>query len=374
VSHQRIRVAWCIDSFDIGGSELNAIRTAELFEPTGIELRVFHFQSDGPLKARYQNLGVPLVHMPLKGLVSLGAVQQALRFASEIRRWQAHIVHCHDVYTNVFFGLSARALTHASIITSRRWGNYWPRKGLSTLNAWSSRLSHRVLANSEAVARMVVDQDSVLPPKVVVVPNFLDDAAWSDFTDNEKLEFRSKLGIPHDAFVVGSVSRVEPVKRLDVLIHALGKLPDHVHGVIVGDGSDLPRLRQLAESTGVLERTHFAGQILSSRNTHFHFDMSAVCSESEGFPNSLIEAMGAGRAVVATPVGGVLDVVENGKTGILVPVGDSDALAAAIAYIYSAPPAVHAMAASGRELISRHHRRSAVLAQLQHLYASLAKR
>lgn len=103
----RTRIAYCIDTFAIGGTELNAVRTAEALDPERFELCVIHLQADGPLRARYEKLGVRMVNFPIPNLYSPQTFRQGVRFARLLRDWGADVVHTHDIYTNIFFALGA---------------------------------------------------------------------------------------------------------------------------------------------------------------------------------------------------------------------------------------------------------------------------
>src|SRR2546426_12329867 len=81
-----IRLAFCTDNFQIGGTELNAVRWAEHLSPERFQLTVVHFQADGPLRARYQQAGVKLVHLPLRNMYGPAAVRQGIRLARFLAR------------------------------------------------------------------------------------------------------------------------------------------------------------------------------------------------------------------------------------------------------------------------------------------------
>src|SRR6266516_7790340 len=143
-SLRRTRVAFCLDSFAIGGTELNAVRTAEALDPQRIALRVFHLQTHGSLRSRYERLGVRMTHVPIPNLYSPRTALQGVRLAGLLRRWNVDVVHSHDIYCNIFMVPWARMLTRCSIIASRRWWYVTPRPELVTANRWTSVLAHRV--------------------------------------------------------------------------------------------------------------------------------------------------------------------------------------------------------------------------------------
>ena len=135
-SGRAIRVGYCIDSFDVGGTELNAIRTLEALDRQRFQVTVFHFHETGPLRGRYESLGVELLHLPIGPLYAPRTLVQGLRFLRLLRRRRIQLVHTHDVYTNIFAAFWAR-LAGCRMIASRRWLDDVPRPGLTVLNRWS---------------------------------------------------------------------------------------------------------------------------------------------------------------------------------------------------------------------------------------------
>jgi glycosyltransferase involved in cell wall biosynthesis len=130
--------------------------------------------------------------------------------------------------------------------------------------------------------------------------------------------------------IIGAVGRLSNQKGVQVLITAMQSLPGY-QLVLVGEGYDREELEVLARETGVGERVTFAGWTEPPWTSHWNFDVLAVPSFLEGFPLVVVEAMLAGIPVVATPVGGIPEIVVPEDTGLLVPTGDADALSQAIA-------------------------------------------
>ena len=120
-SSHNIRVAYCIDSFDIGGTELNAVRTLEALDRDRFDVTVFHLQKDGPIRSRYEALGISMVHLPISQFYSPATAVQGLHFARLLRKREIRVVHAHDVYTNIFAAPSASVLGGCRVIASRRW-------------------------------------------------------------------------------------------------------------------------------------------------------------------------------------------------------------------------------------------------------------
>jgi glycosyltransferase involved in cell wall biosynthesis len=141
--------------------------------------------------------------------------------------------------------------------------------------------------------------------------------------------------------------------------------------VLVGDGECRHALESVARTLGLERRVHFAGRLPNEPNLHHLFDVSVLCSVSEGFPNSIVEAMAAARPVVATNVGGVADAVTDGETGLLVPPSNPERLAATIDELLLDPARRRALGAAARERARSRYRAAAVVASLEALYDRL---
>jgi glycosyltransferase involved in cell wall biosynthesis len=369
----RIRVAFCLDSFAIGGTELNAVRTAEALDPNRIDLCVFHLQTHGPLRTRYERLGVPMTHVPIPNLYSPRTALQGIRLARLLRRRNIDVVHSHDIYCNIFVVPWASTLSRCSIIASRRWGLQASRRGLAMVNRWSSMLAHRVLANSSGVASLLA-REEVPQRKIVEIPNFLEENAFEGMNEEARVAQRRAWGLPDGTFAVGIVARLSPVKNHVLLLEAMAQLDGRFHLVAVGDGASRTELEDLARRLGIESRVHFTGEVVAPYNLHQFFDVSVLCSLSEGFPNSLIEAMAAARPVVATPVGGVTDAVTHGVAGILVPVDDPVPLADALRMLEADPLLRVRLGQAGREAVRVKFRQDVVIEKLSALYETLADR
>ena len=373
-SSRRVRVAYCLDSFAIGGTELNAVRTAEALDPQRIALRVFHLQTHGSLRSRYERLGVRMTHVPIPNLYSPRTAVQGVHLARLLNRENVDVVHSHDIYCNIFVVPWARILSRCSIIASRRWGHKASRPELAAINRWSSLLAHRILANSSGVARHLAREDGVPQGKIVEIPNFLAASAFELADEAVRVGQRRAWGLPDGAFAVGIVARLSPVKNHAMLLKALALLDARFHLVVIGDGPSRAQLEELARTLRIEGRAHFVGEVVSPGNLHQFLDVSVLCSLSEGFPNSLIEAMAAARPVVATPVGGVTDAVTNGVTGILVPVDDPAALADALQKLEANSLLRTRLGEAGREVVRVKFRQEVVIEKLSALYEMLADR
>ncbi len=371
MSGGRIRVAFIVDSFNVGGTELNAVRTAESLDQNKYEIVVYHLKNEGPLKARYQRLGIELIYTPISNLYSPWTVLQALKTCTDIHRRKMDVVHAHDIYSNIFIAVWARLLTSSTVVCSRRWGLIPSNPRLSWANRQSCCFAHIILTNSRSIREVIVSEDGVPQHKAFYLPNFLDDDAFEDTVRADRTEKLQSWGVPDGCFIVGSVSRLAPVKNLELLIDAVPHIDGRARFVIIGDGPCREDLEKRARSIHVDGRVHFVGELLETENLHSYFDMSVSCSHSEGFPNSIIEAMAAGNPVVATNVGGVRDAVDDRATGLLVEAGNLEEFVQAVNLLIRDSTLFEQFGTNARQVAFSRFRRELVIAQLEKIYHRL---
>jgi glycosyltransferase involved in cell wall biosynthesis len=362
----------------VGGTELNALRTAERLDRRRFSLSVMCIRDNGPLMARYKEAGIPVHAFPMSSLLGLEAVQQAVRLIRFFRREHTDVVHSHDAYTSVYSTLCARLAGVPGVIASRRsWYSPHLQGRILRANRVAYRIAHRVVANSPSVSRLVETDAGVPASRIVTIPNFLDAEAFAPIPPPDRRRMLDEIGVPEGAFVVGIVARLSPVKDHPTLLRVIASLRGPIpmlHCVLIGDGSERSAIEALAESLGISEIVHLAGERRQPPNLHGLFDVSVLCSTSEAFPNSVLEAMAASRPVVATDVGGTPDAVHHEVTGLLVPPGDSSRLAEAVLRLYDDPALRDRLGTAGREAARAGYGAEAVIEQVEALYTRLAGR
>ena len=368
-----INLAYFLDTLDYGGTELNAVRTAESLDPSRIRLHVVHVHQDGPLLDRYRGLSVPMRHLPFRSLAGPDFWNRGRELRRILQEWRIDVFHSHDLYGNMFGVPWARLAGVPAVVASRRWWDSTPRRSHRLANRWASRLAHYVTANSAAVGRLVV-AEGIAESRLRVFPNFIEPDAFHPQPAEWKRASLEALGVPRGALVIGTVGRLEPVKDQASLLRAFARLTGagaHAHLVLIGDGSARPMLESLAGELGIASRAHFAGARPSRPNSYQLFDIAALPSLSEGFPNSLVEAMAAGCAPIATPVGGVTEAITPMESGLLVPVGDVAALAAALQRLVDDPAERARLGSAAKDRARALFDRDTVIASLTDWYCSL---
>ncbi len=206
-----------------------------------------------------------------------------------------------------------------------------------------SRWTRSFVCVSKDIERWLRETVRVRCP-VVQIYNGVDPAAFSG--GDTSSELRAELGLPADALLVAIVGRLDAIKDHPALFRAFAIVRERfprAELLVVGEGSEEARLREL-----LVPGIHLLGQRDDVARILFGIDVLALTSRTEGISNTILEAMAAGVPVVASRVGGNVELVEEGVTGRLFPTGDVEALARALADYLGAPELRRAHGAAGR--------------------------
>jgi len=348
VTLARTRIVYLAHALRVGGAEemvLNLVRHL----PARFEPIVCCIHELGPIGREIREAGLPVAVLGLNpGLRRPWDVARIRRF---LRETQPQIVHTF-LLTASLYGRLAAMLARVPIVIGTEVNTY-ERKRSS--HALAERLlmpgTDRVVASAESVRQFYVGQVHANPEKVEVIYNAVDWAQLQTTTGRD--EMRASLVVPLDKPVAGIIARLTEQKGHYFLFEALAHTPglENVHLAIVGDGDLRESLRQRAEALGIAARVRFLGARRDLGDLLNAVDLFVLPSLWEGLPLSLVLAMGAGLPVVATRVAGIPEVVEDGRTGLLVPPGDAQSLGAAMARIVADPAFGRRLASAARDAV-----------------------
>jgi glycosyltransferase involved in cell wall biosynthesis len=296
---------------------------------------------EGEVAARGRDLELPVHVIPLPSLRrpgpgALGSVRTLARLA---RATDAALIHANGSRAMAYAGVAGR-LAARPVLWHVRVAD---RDGL--VDRALSAIATTIIATSRAVARRF----AWAAAKVRVVPNGIDLGRFAPRPASGAV--RAALGVPPSAPVAVSIGRHVPEKGYRHLVDAAAvveRVRPGVHWVLVGDGELRSDLEAQARRLGVGSRVHFAGWRDDVVELLALADVFVLPSEREGFGRVLVEAMAMGRAIVATAVGGVPDIVLAGETGLLIEPANAAALGDAVRALLDDPPRAARLGAAGR--------------------------
>ena len=329
----RKNVLQLVGSFHQGGSERQAVQLARLLKDDGsVNVHVAAMRREGALLEEVRRIGFDdIEEFRITSFYHPDFVSAVSRCARFILDNRIDIVHAHDFYTNVFAAaVSIAAKIRLGIASKRETGGLRsPAQNLVEKLAF--RRAHKIVANSGAVKKYLVGE-GVPSDKISVVHNGLDlDRMTPRSSDRE--EICRALGLPGDGslkFVTLVANLRHRVKNQFLLLRAAATLApeiENVHFVLAGEGELRAGLESSAQRLGISEKVHFIGACDRVPDLLSISSVGVLTSFHEGFPNVVLEYMSAGLPVVATNVGGVSEVLEDGREGFIIPSDDDGALA-----------------------------------------------
>jgi glycosyltransferase involved in cell wall biosynthesis len=252
-------------------------------------------------------------------------IASTLRLARFLRKNRIDVLHCHDPRDHQLGCFAAPLGGVGALIRTKH--NVLPLR--NAVSRWLSRsLTDKLIGVSDATARVLVDS-GIEPDHVVTIYNFIDTGDFEPGPPDPEL--RATLGLREGDPVIGSVGRLHRSKGIADLIHAIpalaGKFPG-LRVLLVGGGYE--QWQELARELGVESHCRFTGRVSGVAQYLRLMDVAVYPTHREAFGLAILEAMAAQRAVVATRVGGVPELVQDGVNGLLVEPGRPEALATAI--------------------------------------------
>ena len=370
-----------IDSFNQGGSERQALQLTRLLAQSGkFEVRLAALSPEGSLRSTIEDLDLgEIPSFPLNNFYDANAVRQLSRFVQWLKTARISVLHTHDFYTNVF-GMTAGALARLPVrIASMRETAGMRTSTQKRVQRVAYSLAHHVVGNSNAV-REVLITEGLSPEKVSVVYNCLDLRRLVPQTSSRS-EALALLGLqgetdPPRRFISIVANMRHDVKDHPMFLRAARRVVEAVPEasfLLAGEGELTDSLRALARELGIQDSTHFLGRCEKVAELLSVSEICVLSSKAEGFSNSILEYMAAGRPVVATDVGGAAELIREGETGYLVPAGDDEMMAARLISLLRDPNRSQMMGAEGRRIVEEQFSCEAQLARTEDLYERLLR-
>jgi glycosyltransferase involved in cell wall biosynthesis len=304
-----------------------------------------------------------------------------LHLRRAIREFRPHVVHTHTAKAGLLGRLAAR-LERVPVTVHTYHGHvlsgYFGRLKTSVfraIEAWLAASTSALVTVSESVRQDLAAHGVASADRIRVVPLGLEIDALADALPRGLL--RRQAGFSGAAPLVGLVGRLAPIKDAGTFLRAAARLRalrPEARFSIVGDGESRVALEAEARELGLGGIVHFHGWQRDMAGVYGDLDVAVNCSRNEGTPVALIEALAAGRPVVATAVGGTPDLLGGGTRGSLVPPADAEALGAAIASALAGGAAVEEARRAGQAYVLERHSVRRLLDDVDQLYRELLRK
>lgn len=345
-------------SADVDDRNVIARRQIPLFQALaarGVDLTVVVFGDASGLSAGLRAAGIatrvlqPYIPPSAAGIGALPAA--IVRLRRVIREVRPDIVDGDEPLPAIAAGLAA--LGTGSVRIYRRHHHPHGRRPLAAAGRLAARLTAWTVVSNEVMAQYV-EQFERTPRERILVARSGTLPAHPRAAEQGRA-IRKSLGIPDDARVIGVVSRLRREKGIDVLLRSLSLLssPSRVHCFIAGTGPEEDELRRLASGAGV--PVHFAGYQDEVHEWLAAADVVVIPSRSESFGRVTLEAMAAGKPLVASRAGGLQEAIVDGETGVLIEPGSESALARALDSLLDDDERRHRLGAAARQRWETHY-------------------
>ncbi len=345
-----LRLLAVIEASTVTGPAKNLLQYAtiarSLPDPVEVNIAVFHRPGDPRIFLdAASSAGIPAHLIEERGRFDRTVVSAL----GELRRkLQPDLIQTHAVKSHLL----------ARLAGLRPWiafhhGYTWPDLRARIYNQadrWSLRKAAQVLTVSEPFA-LELSRMGVRRERIEVIHNAIDPEWGRREGQRDAAALRASLGIAPDSKIVLIVGRLSKEKDHRTLLDALAALPECVHLLIVGDGPEREPIQRQIAHAGLQGRVTMTGQVPSAEPYYAAACIAVLSSLSEGSPNALLEAMAAGVPVVATRVGGIPEIAEDGHSALLVAPGDRSAMATAIRRLLDEPDLAARLAARATVLI-----------------------
>jgi glycosyltransferase involved in cell wall biosynthesis len=337
-----------VQALGVGGTERQVVNLSLALDPSRFVVHFGCLRRWGELLEEIDSRGIPLFDYNVWSFRHPQAVSAQFRLARDIRRYGVQIVHSYTAPANMF-AIPAAKLAGARVVASIRDMSVY----LSSKQRYAQRLickfADRIVVNANAIKDRLV-AEGYDGSRICVIPNGIDLARFHQPRPTGYIH--RELGLPVNAALIGVVGRVCRLKGIEDFLTAtaivasrfptarfliVGEALTAGGGTIVRDYAYERELMRQTAQLGLQDRVVFTGFRTDVERVLAELTVSVLPSLSEGLSNSLLESMAAGLPVVATRVGGTAEAVDDGESGLLVPPGDPDSLAAAICRLLDSP-------------------------------------
>ncbi len=361
-----VPLAFCITELDPGGAEQALVQTVLRLDRREWQPTVICLGPRGSLADPLEQQGIPVIAL---GARNRWEVNVLWRLARELRRLRPVLLQTFLFHANLAGRIAARLAGVPIVVGGIRVAEKRSR-WYARLDRWTEGLVTTQVCVSQGVRQFADQTMGLHSEKLLVIPNGVEVSRFAEATPLP----RSTWGLTEGSRIVLTVGRLDPQKGLLDLLQAARLLHDSspdLHWLIVGEGPQRSQLEQQISATGLQQCVHLLGRREDVPCLMKTADLFVLASHWEGMPNVVLEAMAAGLPVLSTQVEGVAELVEAGNTGVVVPIGDPQAICLAIQSLLNDPNHARTMAQRAFHKVSHEYAWDRVADAYAALYRNL---
>lgn len=323
-----LNLCFLIDELRTGGTETQLLKLIGQLDRSRVRPHLCLLDGTSDDSRQLEPDNCPIERLGVRKLLSFHSLLRSRKFIKTLQNWQIDVLQV--VFPDsTYFGVPlAKWAGVPCVVRTRRDLFYWVTPVHRHLGRWLDGIYNRYLVdamivNSEAVRDSALKNERPAPKQITVIPNGL-----------ELSQFSNRLPRTNgDRLSIGIVSMLRPEKRLDLFVNAAREVAKEVSNttfVIAGEGPERSRLETQIAEAGLQDQFKLPGKVENIASFLEQLDIAVLCSDTEGLSNALVEYMASGLPVVATAVGGNVELLKHEETGLLTPPGNASALSAAL--------------------------------------------
>lgn len=297
------------------------------------------------------------------------------KLAVLLKREKIQILHTHNS-TAYFYGAIAGIIAHVPVVIyTEHARDIFPNIKVRIVERMLSMFVDRIIVVAEVLKENLVKHEWFNPSKITTIYNGIDENKFTKVREAD--DVKSILGFSKNNHVIGIIGRLDPIKNHKCLIkavHLVNKRFPEAKLLIIGDGSYRHELELFVKEQGAGEHVFFLGTREDVPQLLNAIDIFVLCSISEGMPVTLLEAMATERPIVATKVGGIHEIIEHGREGILVESNNHELLAEAIADLLAHKDKAMRLGSSARKRLKERFTLAAMIEKYEEVYDDSIKR
>jgi glycosyltransferase involved in cell wall biosynthesis len=374
-ANSRIRIAHVIHTIAYGGVETALLNWLRTMDKERFDVHLFCFANPGgsenPFVDHAGELGFKVTRIPWHHGKPIWTSGKLL--ASEVQKRGIQIIHAHNTYANLVTLVAGKLTRARTVTTIYVWGQFgWKRAVLQWLDRITLKLFDKVTAHCEQTFRETIARGYPAGDLELTVCGFSERPVILDAHERERR--RAELGAGSDNFVMANVARFWPEKAQDVLLHAMAEVvksrPD-ARLWLVGVGPEQRKVQSLCSNLGLDKYVSFLGFRKDLPDLLALVDLQVHPSDMEGVPLAICSGMAAGVPIIATNVGGLSEVLEDGKSAVLIPPRQPDRLARAIVNLMSSQETRFTLVRNARNFLEQDYSLGAATRRVESIYLKL---